>query len=199
MNNTEIKEALSQFGALMMAREDAYMENGGEVTEETEAIEETMGILKELLTGEGIDSLGRWLAVKQDEIKRLKAEKDSVTRQINAANGTVDYIKYMVNKVLTMTETDKAKGTCYSFTPTMSVKTDVDKELLKLNYQGKVNEAIRSAGIPDYIGFSLTASATAAELSGVAEGDEGLFSKSSTPSCRFTKPKESKKTDEEEN
>lgn len=192
MNNTEIKEALYQLNATMLSLEDEYVENGGEVTESTEAKEQIISNLKEMLTGEGIDSLGRWLAAKEDEVKRYKAEKDAATRRMNAANRTIDFIKYMVNIVLTKTEMEKAKGSFYSFTPTISVKIEVDKDILKTIYSAKVEEAIRSAHIPCYVGVTLTASSKAAEEFGVVEGDEQIFSKVSTPSCRFVKPRETK-------
>lgn len=189
MNNTDIKNALYQFNATMYSLEEEYIENGGEVTESTEQKEQIISDLKEMLTGEGIDSLGRWLASKEDEIKRLKAEKDAATRKINAANNTIDYIKFMVNQVLTETGTEKAKGTFYSFTPTTSVKTEVDKELLKAFYEEKVKDALVQAHIPAYVGVTLTASATKAKELGVVDGDEGLFSETATPSVRFTKPR----------
>lgn len=192
MNNTDIKNALYQFNETMYSLEEEYYENGGEVTESTEQKEMLISELKEMLVGEGIDSLGRWLASKEDEIKRLKAEKDAATRKINAANNTIDYIKYMVNQVLTETGTEKAKGTFYSFTPTTSVKTDVDKELLKVSYEERVKDALVQAHIPAYIGVTITASATKAKELGVVEGDEELFTETHTPSCRFTKPRAKK-------
>lgn len=196
MNNTDIKNALSAFNQTMIALEDAYMENGGEITEETESMENTISDLKELLTGEGIDSLGRWLANQEEKVKVLKAEKDSISRQINAANSTIDYIKFMVNKVLTETGTDKAKGTLYSFTPSISKTTKADKEVLTALYSAKIEEAIRSAHVPPYIGVSLTASSSIAETFGLVEGDEELFHTTETPSCRFTKPRATKKSEE---
>ena len=93
MNNTEIRDALSRLHEMENFLEEEYENNGGEVTEHTEAQESAIAALRELLTTEGVDSLGRWLKAKEDQIKSLKAEKDSVTRQINAANNTIDYIK----------------------------------------------------------------------------------------------------------
>lgn len=192
MNNIEIRDALSKLQQMEFLLEEEYENNGGEVTDFTEQQEQSITALRELLTTEGVDSLGRWLKSKEDEIKTLKAEKDAVTRKINGVNRTIDYIKAQVNILLTQTGVDKVKGTFYSFAPTTSVKTDVNKELLKEIYEGKVKEAMIQACIPAYVGVTLTASATIAKESGVAEGDEELFTVTESPSVRFTKPRASK-------
>ena len=46
--------------------------------------------------------------------------------------------------------------------------------------------------IPAYIGFTLTASATKAKEYGVRTEDLGLFTETTSPSVRFTKPRASK-------
>lgn len=196
MNNTEIRDALSRLHEMEYYLEDEYINNGGEVTDYTEQQEQNIAALRELLTTEGVDSLGRWLKAKEDQIKALKAEKDSVTRQINACNNTIDYIKTQINNVMMQTGMEKVKGTFYSFTPTTSVKTEVDKELLKTNYEERIKDALVKAFIPSYIGVTLTASATKAKETGVQEGDEGIFNETCTPSVRFTKPRASKKEEE---
>lgn len=192
MNNIEIREALNQLQEMEFFLEEEYQNNGGEVTENTELQEKSIAALRDLLTTEGVDSLGRWLKSKEDEIKTLKAEKDAVTRKIASVNKTIDYIKENIHHLMVATDTDKVKGTFYSFTPFVSVKSEVDKDLLKVIYDEKVRAALIQAHIPGYIGVSLTASATKAEELGVVEGDEGLFSKTSTPSVRFTKPRATK-------
>ena len=196
MNNAEIRDSISRLQEMEYLLEDEYINNGGEVTEHTEEQEASIAALRELLTTEGVDSLGRWLKAKEDQIKALKAEKDSVTRQINACNNTIDYIKTQINMVMTQTGTEKVKGTFYSFTPTTSIKTEVDKELLKVFYEQRVKDALVEAHIPVYVGVTLTASATKAKEFGVIEGDEGLFTETSTPSVRFTKPRAAKKEEE---
>lgn len=69
MNTQEINEAIAKLNGLTWDLENAYIENGGEVTEETEKMEAVLAEVKGLLTTEGVDSLGRWLKAKQDEIK----------------------------------------------------------------------------------------------------------------------------------
>lgn len=192
MNNTEIRDALSRLHEMEYFLEEEYENNGGEVTEHTEEQESAIAALRELLTTEGVDSLGRWLKAKEDQIKSLKAEKDSVTRKINAANNTIDYIKTQINALMVQTGMEKVKGTFYSFAPTTSVKTEVDKELLKTLYEEKVKTAMIQACIPAYVGVTLTASSTKAKEFGVVEGDEGLFTETISPSVRFTKPRASK-------
>lgn len=88
---------------------------------------------------------------------------------------------------------EKIKGDRgYSFTATHSVKTDVDKDVLKALYADKVEEAIRAAHIPAYVGVSLTASSTKANELGVLEGDEEIFSTTEKDTVTFRKPKASK-------
>ena len=173
--------------------EDLYIEGEGEVTEETEHLEEQISGLKELLTHDGIDLLGGWLKAKEDRKKSLKAEKDYITRQMSAIDETIEFIKSKINQILVATGQEKVKGSRgYSFATTTSVKTEVDKDILRSLYADKVEEAIRAAHVPAYIGVSLTASATRANLFGVNEGDEEIFHTTETPSVRFTKPRESK-------
>lgn len=193
MDYKEMNQVLADLDQAMVTIEETYIENEGEVTEETEQMEAQISGLKELLTGEGIDLLGGWLKAKEDRKKSLKAEKDYITRQMAAIDETIDFIKTKVNQILVATGQEKVKGARgYSFAATTSSKTEVDKDVLKYNYDFKVEQAIRAAGIPDYVGFSLTASSTKAKEVGVQEGDEDLFVTTEKPSVRFTKPRASK-------
>ena len=92
MNNRDITAALAALEEASFLLEEEYEMNGGEVTEETEAQEEYIESLKALLEDEGIDSLGRWLKSKEDLIKTLKAERDSVNRQIKKTENGIEYI-----------------------------------------------------------------------------------------------------------
>ena len=84
MNNNDIKAAIAALSETMFLLEEEYLENGGEVTEYTATMEANIERLKILLTTEGVDSLGRWLKSREDALKALKAEKDSVNRQIKS-------------------------------------------------------------------------------------------------------------------
>ena len=193
MNNKEINSLIESLNASMWAFENYMVENDGVCDEASDQMEEQIGILKELLTTEGIDSLGRWLKAKEDEIKSLKAEKDYITRKINAATGTIDYIKTQMNKILTAAQMEEIKGANgYKFQVTTSTKTEVDKEILKTIYADRIEEAIRAAHIPAYVGVTLTASSTKAAELGIVEGDEEIFHTTEKPSVRFTKPRASK-------
>ena len=193
MDYKELNKVLADLDQAMATLEETYIENEGEVTEETEQMEQEISGLQELLTKDGIDLLGAWLKAKEDKKKSLKAEKDYITRQMAAIDETIDFIKTKVNQVLVATGQEKVKGDRgYSFAATISSKTEVDKDVLKYNYDFKVEQAIRAAGIPDYVGFSLTASSTKAKEVGVQEGDENLFVTTEKPSVRFTKPRASK-------
>ena len=120
MNNKDINAALTALNESVFLLEEEYMENGGEVTESTEQQEQYIEELKSLLEDEGIDSLGRWLKSKEDLIKTLKAERDSVTRQIKKTEEGIEYIKSQIYQVLTAIGKDKVKGTFYSFAPAIS-------------------------------------------------------------------------------
>ena len=193
MNNKEINSLIESLNASMCAFENYMVENEGVCDEASDQIEEQIGILKELLTTEGIDSLGRWLKAKEDEIKSLKAEKDYITRKINAATGTIDYIKTQMNKILTAAQMQEIKGANgYKFQVTTSIKTEVDKEILKELFQDKVEKKLRGGKnpvIPADVTFSLGAS-----VSLVPEGAvlPSYYIRTSSPSCKFSKPRASK-------
>lgn len=193
MNNKEINSLIESLNASMLAFENYMVENDGVCDEASDQIEEQIGILKELLTTEGIDSLGRWLKAKEDEIKSLKAEKDYITRKINAATGTIDYIKTQMNKILTAAQMQEIKGANgYKFQVTTSIKTEVDKENLKELFQDKVEKKLRGGKnpvIPADVTFSLGAS-----VSLVPEGAvlPSYYIRTSSPSCKFSKPRASK-------
>ena len=193
MNNKEINSMIESLNASMWAFENYMVENDGVCDEASDQMEEQIGILKDLLTTEGIDSLGRWLKAKEDEIKSLKAEKDYITRKINAATGTIDYIKSQMNKLLKASGMEEIKGANgYKFQVTTSTKTEVDKDVLKTIYADRIEEAIRAAHIPAYVSVTLTASSSKAAEFGIVEGDEEIFHTTEKPSVRFTKPRASK-------
>lgn len=193
MDYKEMNQVLADLNQAMVTLEETYIENEGEVTEETEQMEAQISGLKELLTHDGIDLLGGWLKAKEDKKKSLKAEKDYITRQVAAIDETIEFIKDKITEVMKMTGQEKIKGDRgYSFTASHSVKTEVDKDVLKALYADKVEEAIRAAHIPAYVGVSLTASSTKANELGVLEGDEEIFSTTEKDTVTFRKPKASK-------
>lgn len=194
MNNNDINAALSALNESLFLLEEEYMENGGEVTESTEQKEQNIQYLKSLLEDEGIDSLGRWLKSKEDLIKTLKAERDSVTRQIKKTEDGIEYIKGQLYKVITAIGKDKVKGTFYSFAPAISRKTEIDKELLEKTYLEKVTKAVKKI-LPAWVSCKLSAS-----VSAVPEGTElpEYFKVNETKTCSFTKPRASKKSKSEE-
>ena len=189
MNNKEINAALAALNEATFLLDEEYEMNGGEVTEETEAQEQHIESLKTLLEDEGIDSLGRWLKSKEDLIKTLKAERDSVNRQIKKTEDGIEYIKVQIYNVLTALGKDKVKGTFYSFAPAISRKTEVDKEILEEKYLAEVNNALEQI-LPPWVSFKLSASVKA------VPGDMGEmpseFKVVETPSCKFVKPRAKK-------
>ena len=193
MDYKELNQVLATLDQATKALEETYMENEGEITEETEQMEQEISGLQELLSTEGIDLLGGWLKAKEDKKKSLKAERDYITRQMSAIDETIDFIKDKVTEVMKATGQEKIKGDRgYSFTASHSVKTEVDKDVLKALYADKVEEAIRAAHVPAYVGVTLTASSTKAADLGVVEGDEEILSTTEKDTVTFRKPKASK-------
>ena len=193
MDYKEMNQVLADLDQAMVTLEETYIENEGEVTEETEQMEAQISGLKELLTGEGIDLLGGWLKAKEDRKKALKAEKDYITRQMAAIDETIEFIKTKVNQILVATGQEKVKGARgYQFKVSESVTTSVDKELLKKNYEEKVEKAIRRAGVPVYVGVSLSASISKVGEDGVSKKDKDLFVTNKKDTITFTKPRASK-------
>ncbi len=189
MENKSITEAIGRLGSLMWTLEQMYIDNEGEVTPETDTLEHEIQTMKDLLTTEGVDSLGRWLKSKEDEKKALKAEKDYVSRKINAVDRTIDYVKSRITQVMDITGQEKVKGTNgYSFSRYTSITTSVDKDMIKDRFQQKVEDALRGV-IPVDITVTLGASVKA-----VPEDDPlpDYYVRTDTESVRFAKPKANK-------
>ena len=103
MDYKELQDILSTLEYTSYKLEETYVENEGEVTEETELMEGEITAMKTLLNTEGVDLLGRWLKGKEDRKKALKAEKDYLTRQMEAIDKTIEFIKTKMNEVMTAT------------------------------------------------------------------------------------------------
>lgn len=191
MDYRELNQALADLDRAMVTLEETYIENEGEVTEETEQMEAQISSLQELINKEGIDLLGAWLKAKEDRKKSLKAEKDYISRQMAAIDETMDFIKEKVTQVMNATGQDKVKGERgYSFTTINSVKTDVDKDVLKAIFQDVVNEAVKDILPPD---VTITLGASVSKL----PDDPDLilpawYKRTEKPSVKFTKPRASK-------
>lgn len=185
MNTQEINAALAALTHTSWDLEAAYIENGGEVTEETEKMEAVLAEVKGLLTTEGVDSLGRWLKAKQDEIKTAKAEKAAAEARIKALQRTEEYIKSEISRVLIATDTEKVKGTYYSFAQATSTKSSVNQEAIDAKYLAAAEKAIRKAKVPEYIQVALKTTSTALKEAEALE----FLEITETPSVKFTKPR----------
>ena len=67
MNYKELDQVLANLAQAISTLEDLYIEGEGEITEETEQMEDLISGLQELLTKDGIDLLGGWLKAKEDK------------------------------------------------------------------------------------------------------------------------------------
>ena len=188
MDYKELENAVSVLQETTYRLEQLYVENEGEVTEQTEQMEADIEALKFLLNGEGVDFLGRWLKSKEDKQKALKAEKDYLSRQIDSIGKTIEYIKAKIRLIMDATGCEKVKGEYgYSFATATSTKTEVDKDLLNAYYLSKVQEAVKDI-LPADVSVSLSASSSKVE----SETLPGYYNRTETPTIRFTKPREKK-------
>ena len=189
MDNKQIKQATDDLAIMTYLLEQDYINNDGEVTDETERKERQIAALKELLTTEGIDSLGHWLKAKEDEIKTLKAEKEYIDRQIKAHNATIDYIKYTANGILKAAGVEAVKGALgYKFTRYESVKTSVVTEKVDDDWLAVVTDAARNAGLPDCIDVALKTTATRL----LEDGRDNYVNVETADTCKFNKPRAAK-------
>ena len=194
MKFKDIQDALGTLARLSAELEEQYIENEGEVTPEAEALEEQKAAVADLLKGEGIDSLGRWLKAKEDEIKMWKAEKDAAARKVKSVQNTIDFIKAIIGDVMDVTGEEKVKGNYYSFSRYVSEKTTVDTELLDDHYLDLATEAARNAGLPDFLDVALVTTATRIrEFANAHEGAGlGFLDVATADAVRFTKPRAGK-------
>ena len=196
MTNKEITNAVAELYRTTSTLEELYIENGGEITEETAEKEDQVEAIKTLLNGEGIDSLGRWMKAKEDERDTLKAEKAAIDRRLKAVNNTLDYIKFQVGQVLRATGCEKAKGLAYGFSVATSTKNAVNQEALDAAYLERAEAALRHALIPEYVHITLKATTT--ELNAAGGDALGFIETTTTETCRFTKPRAVKEEKKEE-
>ena len=175
MNYKEFEELLHKLGNVTIELENAYIEGEGEVTEETEKLEDVKADLKELLTTEGVDFLGRWLKAKEDKKKALKAEKD--------------FIMALIEESLRLSGENAVKGEHgYSFTRSKSTKTTVDNALLDTIFGEKVRDAVKDILPPD-VELSLSAKSSL-----VPEGEllPEYYVRTIEDTVTFRKPKATK-------
>lgn len=187
MTHAEIREALINLDITMQVLEEEYIENGGEITTSTEQKEAQIESLKHLLKTDAVDSLGRWLKGKQDNVKSLQAEKAYIDRRIQAEKRTSEYIMSLIHTAMVAAGEEKVKGqNGYSFALSQSTTTSVDQELLEEKWQAEVENLAREAGMPDYVTISLKA-----KKSLVPEGLElpDIFQQTTTDTVAFRKPK----------
>ena len=185
MTYKDIQDALATLNQLSVELEDQYIENEGEVTEATEEMEARKTAVQDLLQNDGIDALGRWLKVKEDEVKMWKAEKAAADRKVKSAQNTVDFVKAKIAEVMTMTGMDKAKGAYYSFSKYVSEKSSVNQDEIDRLYLDIASSAAHAAGLPDFVDVVLKTTTTA-----LKDADATEFINTTTgDAVRFTKPR----------
>ena len=194
MKFKDIQDALGTLARLSAELEEQYIENEGEVTPEAEALEEQKAAVADLLKGEGIDSLGRWLKAKEDEIKMWKAEKDAAARKVKSVQNTIDFIKAIIGDVMDVTGEEKVKGNYYSFSRYVSEKNTVNMDELNERWLGIAEKGAREMGLPGYIDVELKTSVTKIQdWAHTHDGHGVAFLETATADAvRFTKPRAGK-------
>ena len=193
MQYKDINDAITMLSILTRKLEDAYIENGGEVTPETEDIEADKKAIADLLEGDGVDTLGRWLKAKEDELATYKAEKAAADRRIKSVINTIDFIKEKVGEVLRATGKEKAKGSFYSFSQYESVKRGVDGDLFAKTFAGMVEKI--ETELPAYVRVTLSTTTAAIADYIKATGDDtpaGFVHEERRSTAKYTKPRAAK-------
>lgn len=194
MTIREINELIEGIRRSSCELEDIYIENEGEVTEDAVRTEAVIDRLKELLAGEGIDALGRWLKAKEDELAAAKAEARVARLRVKSVENTVAYIKGRVGDALDALGEEKAKGSYYSFARSVSSKSSVDIEEINKAYLAQVDFAARKVGLPTCIDIVLKTTTTALNEAGLGEH---YIIVDEAPAVRFGKPRKDKEEVEE--
>lgn len=193
MNNKDIELLIETLNTTTRLFENYMIESEGEYDEQACQMDEQIQVLKGLLNTEGVDSLGRWLKSKEDSIKALKAERDYISRKIKANENTIDYIKFQLNKLLKALDIPFVKGANgYKFERTKSVKTEVDKEVLKSLYQEQVEKKLRAGKkpiIPADVTITLGASVKALPEDATLPA---YYTRTETDTTKFSKPRANK-------
>ena len=188
MKYRDIQDALATLARLSDLLEDQYIESEGEVTEEIEDTEARKAAIQDLLQNEGIDALGRWIKVKEDEVKMWKAEKAAADRKVKSAQNTVDFIKAKIAEVMAATGMDKAKGAYYSFSKYVSEKSSVNYEEIASVWSKPVFDALESIGFPSWLEINFKTTTTALKEA----GKEEFIDTVTGDAVRFTKPRGTK-------
>lgn len=182
-----IFELISALKGTLRQMDEELTANEGEVTEEVEALEFQYQDICDQLTGEGVDTLGRWLASVEDDIARVKAEEQFLAKRKKSLESKYDYIKHILRAVLDSCEVSEVRGDHgYKIKVRESVTTTTDSVLINELYGEKAEKALKDAGIPSYITFKLGAS-----VKRVEEGQElpEVFIRNQESVIQFTKPK----------
>lgn len=191
MEIREMNRLLASLDEAVGSLEEAYIENEGEITEETARLEGEISSIRALLSTEGIDLLGGWLKAKEDKKKALKAEKDYITRQMAAIDDTIEYIKGRIYEVMTATGVDKVKGERgYSFTRAQSLRCDIRRDELNDAYLELAQVGARMNGLPDWIDVQLKTTTT--ELREGGDDARAFLDEAYTPTVKFIKPRAAK-------
>lgn len=187
MTNQEITNALAHLSEVTARLDNIYDENGGEVTAETETMEGDIDALQTLLTTEGVDSLGRWLKAKQDEIATAKAEAAVAAARVKALQRGEEYIKSRILHVLSATGKTEVKGTYYTFAQSSSTTNAVNTDAIEAAWLPVIDKALAKKNLPAWLHVQLKTTAT--ELKEAGESAASFLDTRTSAAVKFTKPR----------
>lgn len=190
MKPSEINEKLYRLSWLRDQLEAMYMENEGEVTEETEQIEEEIGIIQSLLDEEP-DELGRYLVSLEDSVARFKAEENAIAARRKRLESYMEFVRATARKLVVAQEgRTEIKGQLYKFKATKSVKTKPNADAINEEYLEPIKKALEPLGLPTWLIVDIDASVTIAKGEGPLE--ERFFTVTESEALSFTKPRKTK-------
>ena len=191
MKPSEINEKLYRLSWLRDQLEAMYMENEGEVTEETEQIEEEIGIIQSLLDEEP-DELGRYLVSIEDSVARFKAEENAIAARRKRLESYMEFVKATARKLVVAQEgRTEIKGQLYKFKASVSSKTSADMDAIGAEFGKRLENALKDMNFPAWLKCELNASVKEAKA-GDKEEFGKYFTVTESEALSFTKPRKTK-------
>lgn len=181
-----MNDAIARLRSITESLDEAYEENGGEVTDYTEAIEEQKELIAAILQTEGMDTLGRWLKSLEDEELQYKDEAAYIARKRKRISENIAFVKWQSAQVMKELGLEKIKGeNGYSFTATQSTVSACDEKALKEDWLPVVKQLCEAANIPSYVKITISGDMAAAKN---LEETPSYFSFTKVDNVTFRKP-----------
>lgn len=188
MITTEALKGIHRLRKIEWELQNLYEENGGEITAETQALEEEKAIIFDVLDNDGgVDALGRWLKSVEDEEKALKDEAAAIAAKRKRNAQKQDFIKGVISEYLKFRGEDKVRGSVYSFSSYTSSTCKANDDAIRDVYQHYSEDILKKAGVPEFVKVSVSGNVTAAKA--MEEFPDEFFDITSKDTVKFSKPR----------